>query len=209
MNDHRANDTPEIRPPDPGHLEPSGPADDASIARRVLGLAALFFLAISALIGVDALSDAAAGTPPAHLGIDLAVLVIALAGTGVLALRLLRTERRAGALHRDLVVARADATLYRAEAKEVLAGLAVAIDRQFSEWGLSPAEREIGLLLLKGLSLKEIAVARGTSERTARQQALGIYKKARVSGRAELSAFFLEDLLLPAQPSATRESHSR
>jgi len=53
------------------------------------------------------------------------------------------------------------------------------------------------MLLLKGLGHREVAQVRGTSERTARQQALSIYRKAGLSGRAELSAFFLEDLLPP------------
>ena len=64
----------------------------------------------------------------------------------------------------------------------------------FLEWGLeawkggrlSPAEREVGLLLLKGLSLKEVAETRQTSERTVRQQALAVYRKAGLAGRAEL-----------------------
>jgi DNA-binding CsgD family transcriptional regulator len=44
--------------------------------------------------------------------------------------------------------------------------------------------------------MDEVAKVRGTSERTARDQARAIYRKAGVSGRAELSAFFLEDLLV-------------
>ena len=79
----------------------------------------------------------------------------------------------------------------------MLRGLGAAIDAQFDRWGLSSAEREIALLLLKGLSHKEIAVVRQTSEKTVRQQSLAVYRKAGLSGRAELSAFFLEDLLLP------------
>lgn len=47
-----------------------------------------------------------------------------------------------------------------------------------------------------------MARARGTSERTARQQALAVYRKAGLAGRAELSAFFLEDLLLPPEGDA-------
>ncbi|MGE3975871.1 MAG: helix-turn-helix transcriptional regulator, partial [Bdellovibrionales bacterium] len=50
---------------------------------------------------------------------------------------------------------------------------------------------------LKGLSLKEIAGVRNTTEKTARVQSTAIYSKAGLSGRSELSAFFLEDLLLP------------
>ena len=63
---------------------------------------------------------------------------------------------------------------------------------------MTPAEREVGLLLLKGLSHKEVAAARSTGETTIRQQALGIYRKSGLRNRSELSAFFLEDLLLPA-----------
>jgi DNA-binding NarL/FixJ family response regulator len=53
-------------------------------------------------------------------------------------------------------------------------------------------------LLLKGFSLKEVAEVRGTTERTARTQSATIYTKAGLSNRAQLSAFFLEDLLLPS-----------
>lgn len=80
----------------------------------------------------------------------------------------------------------------------MLRGLGAAIDAQFERWGLSSAEREVALLLLKGLAHKEIADVRGTSEKTVRQQALSAYRKAGLTGRAELSAFFLEDLLLPS-----------
>ena len=51
--------------------------------------------------------------------------------------------------------------------------------------------------MLKGLSHKEIADIRATSETTIRQQALAVYRKSDLRSRAELSAFFLEDLLLP------------
>ena len=68
---------------------------------------------------------------------------------------------------------------------------------------LTPAEREVGLLLLKGLSHKEAADVRNTSETTIRQQALAVYRKAGLRNRADLSAFFLEDLLLPSRPPLT------
>ena len=71
------------------------------------------------------------------------------------------------------------------------------IDRQFRRWKLTPAEAEVAMLLLKGLSHKETAGVRGTSERTVREQARSLYKKGGLAGRSELSAFFLEDLLVP------------
>jgi DNA-binding NarL/FixJ family response regulator len=62
---------------------------------------------------------------------------------------------------------------------------------------LTPAEAQVGVLLLKGLSHKEAAEVRNTSERTVREQARSLYRKADLAGRSELAAFFLEDLLLP------------
>src|SRR5439155_26190872 len=91
----------------------------------------------------------------------------------------------------------ADARRWNQEAQDVLAGLGAAIDCQFDRWGLTPAERDVALLQLKGLRHKEIAELRQTSERTVRQQSLAVYRKAGLAGRSDLAAFFLEDLLLP------------
>jgi DNA-binding NarL/FixJ family response regulator len=113
-------------------------------------------------------------------------------------------RRAAASLGHDLQAAREEAERWRREAGDVLRGLGVAIDRQFERWGLTSAEREIALLLLKGLSHKEVSTVRDTTERTVRQQSLAIYRKAGLAGRAELAAFFLEDLLLPVRPD---ESH--
>ncbi|MGH8659699.1 MAG: helix-turn-helix transcriptional regulator [Gammaproteobacteria bacterium] len=99
---------------------------------------------------------------------------------------------------RDLELARAQGQRWRSEARSFLNGLGEAIDSQFSRWNLTEAEREVALLL-KGLSQKEIAVVRAVSERTVREQARSIYAKAGLTGRAGLSAFFLEDLLAPIE----------
>lgn len=73
--------------------------------------------------------------------------------------------------------------------------LALVLKEQFENWNLTQTEREVAMLLLKGLSFKEIAAVRSTMEKTVRQQASAIYKKANVSGRHEFSAWFIEDLL--------------
>ena len=100
---------------------------------------------------------------------------------------------------RDLEIARVQGQRWRSESRTVLDGLGRAIEQQFSRWNLTEAEREVALLLLKGLSTKEIAGVRCASERTVREQARAIYSKSSLSGRAALSAFFLEDLLAPIQ----------
>jgi DNA-binding CsgD family transcriptional regulator len=93
----------------------------------------------------------------------------------------------------------AERDAWRASAETALAGLARAIDERFAAWGLTPTEREIALLLLKGRSHKQIAYQTSRSERTVRQHAVAVYQKSGLNGRAELAAFFLEDIpLLPS-----------
>lgn len=82
------------------------------------------------------------------------------------------------------------------QALEVARGaLSDVIDRQFQAWGLTPAERDVGFLALKGLDVAEIATLRGAAQGTVRAQLTRIYSKAGVSGRAQFAAFFVEDLL--------------
>lgn len=175
-------------------------ADDLTdVGRRVAVPSATVFVLIAVLIGFDVASDYRAGTNAAHLVVELLVMAVAVAGVFLL-WRLMRSaQHRAESLHADLAVARADAKRFSEEARDVLRGLGEAIDRQFERWGLTPAEREVGLLLLKGLSHREIGDLRKTSEATVRQQALAVYRKAGLRGRSELSAFFLEDVLLPGE----------
>lgn len=131
--------------------------------------------------------------------IEPTVLVMTAAGVVHLLGRMQRQHQEQLSLIRDLEVARREGARWRSDMREVLQGLSSAIDAQFDRWGLTPAEREVALLMLKGLSHKEIAAVRDASERTVRQQARSIYGKADLSGRAALSAFFLEDLLLPVE----------
>lgn len=100
-------------------------------------------------------------------------------------------------LIKDLETARVEGMQWRDSMSDLIKGLSQGIATQFEKWDLTLAEREVGLLILKGMSYKEIAILRDVSEKTVRQQAHTIYKKAKLSGRAALSAFFLEDLLLP------------
>ncbi len=62
---------------------------------------------------------------------------------------------------------------------------------------MTAAEQEIGMLILKGLSHKEVASLRGTTEATVRQQAQSIYQKSSLPGKTAFSAYFLEDLFAP------------
>lgn len=108
-----------------------------------------------------------------------------------------RSAQSVDELRRSLDERRVERDAWRSSAEHALEGLSRAIDRQFDVWELTAAEREVALLLLKGHSHKAIAKHTERSPQTVRQHAAVVYKKAGLSGRAELAAFFLEDLLLP------------
>ena len=108
-----------------------------------------------------------------------------------------RSAQSVDQLRRSLEESSVERDAWRSSAVHALEGLSRAIDRQFDLWELTPAEREVALLLLKGHSHKAIAKHTKRSPPTVRQHAAVVYKKAGLSGRAELAAFFLEDLMLP------------
>jgi len=183
--------------PDDRDVEPTSPA-------IIVGLA-LVFAAIAALAAIDLALDLAEGASVLHVAAEGSVALLGAGGAVVMGRSLARARRQARAhaadadeLGRRLEATRADAERWRRDAGELLRGLGAAIDDQFGRWQLTTAEREVALLLLKGLSHKEIASARGVGEPTVRQQAQAVYRKAGLAGRSELAAFFLEDLLPPA-----------
>ncbi len=156
------------------------------------------FALIAVLMAIDTLIDYRQNGSLAAQTFEILVFIAALAGLAVHAWQLASARTRTERLDRELTETRAEAQRWSREATDVLKGLGAAIDAQFEKWALTPAERDIALLQLKGLRHKEIAELRHTSERTVRQQALAVYRKAGLGGRTDLAAFFLEDLLLPS-----------
>jgi DNA-binding NarL/FixJ family response regulator len=169
---------------------------DPPFGGRSLAVVLAAFAAVALLAGLDLALDLREGTTFLHLTVEGAAFAVGTAGAVTMGRALLRTRRRARELDARLEATQREAARWRAEAEEHLRGLAAAIDQQLDRWGLSPAEKEVALLLLKGLSHKEIAGVRSISEATARQQARAVYKKAGLTGRSDLAAFFLEDLLV-------------
>jgi DNA-binding CsgD family transcriptional regulator len=99
------------------------------------------------------------------------------------------------ALEVDLTKAKTTLAQTQKQSEKLMGDLSKIIQQQFDDWTLTKSEREVALLLLKGLTLDEIAGVRDTKPKTIRQQASNVYKKANLSGRHELVAYFLEDLL--------------
>ena len=137
--------------------------------------------------------------------LEKVLLVGSVAASALVAFEFRGMRRGQLDLLNDLARARTEGEKWRNEAHEYVAGLSRAIAAKFAEWALSEGEADVASLMLKGLSHKEIARLRSTSEATVRQQAAAVYRKSGLGSRAELAAYFLEDLLAPVtERPATR-----
>lgn len=163
---------------------------------------------VATLVGFDILTDSREGVVLWHILIEGTIGIIALMGVFYLLSGSFRLRRRLDQEIADFSAFKKEAAAWRAESRKCIDGLSQAIDLQLSKWKLTVAEKEVAFLLLKGLSLKEVADVRNTSEKTARVQSMAIYAKAGISGRSELSAFFLEDLLSPASSESEQNSNT-
>lgn len=70
------------------------------------------------------------------------------------------------------------------------------LQERFGEWDQTPAERDVALFALKGLSIAQIAALRTTTEGTVKTQTNAIYRKAGVTGRPQFLSLFIEDLMV-------------
>ena len=161
-------------------------------------------LLTASLIGLETL----AGEPPETRGeilielVESLLLVTAMFSSAVFVTRLRKVEREAARLRLDITDAVLAGVEWRQRSERLLADLSQAVEEQFQAWGLTAAESDVAGLILKGLSLKQIAEARSTSEATIRQQAQSAYRKSGLSNRAEFAAFFLDDLFATGAASA-------
>ena len=179
---------------------PATDAVDETSPRLSLGIAGVLMLVAIAGV-VDLVLDAPTTWRSVHVLVEVALMVTSLGFALYLWRGWLRTSRSLDDVRRELLqrqsALQAERDAWKERAQGALENLGQAIDAQFDKWELTPTEREIALLLLKGHGHKQAAALTGRSERTVRQHAVSVYHKAGLSGRAELAAFFLEDLLLP------------
>jgi len=69
------------------------------------------------------------------------------------------------------------------------------MEEHFESWSLTPSERDVAVLAIKGLSIAEIANIRHTKVGTIKAQSNAIYAKAGVTGRPQLLSLFIEELM--------------
>ena len=162
------------RGPDPAR---AGRTVALSVLILVQAGAALFFLVDIAedLAGLHLLPVGL------HYAIEAVAVVALILGIGLAALEIRRVTARQ---------ARMEAQLRAASG-----AFHELLHEHFDAWALTPAERDVALLTIKGLSIAEIARARATRTGTVKAQSAAVYAKAGVSGRAQLLSLFIDELM--------------
>lgn len=146
---------------------------------------ALFLAAAGLQIGcgtiflIDILSEI--GRPTMHLLVEAAGILALAIGAAITLREYRRMARRNHRVERELDAVTGD--------------FQAVVEGYFARWGLSEAERDVALLAIKGVSIADIARMRNTREGTIKAQNAAIYRKAGVSGRAELLSVFVEELI--------------
>ncbi len=150
---------------------------------------------VGVLTAIDVIEDFQEGTQLRHLGLDLGIAMASFFAVALLIWKMTKDKRRIQVLVKEKTILQEIAEKYETKSRLLVEGLSSQIDREFNNWSLSEAEREVALFLLKGLTTHEISEIRNSAEKTVRHQSAAIYKKAGLKGRGELQAYFLEDLL--------------
>ena len=143
----------------------------------------------------DVLTDISLGVPTWHIVEEIVIVLV----SGFVAIFLIFDIRRLNNhihhLKEKLVVSDDKLKGITDEMVVARAQYSHVIHDQFEQWSLTKSEQSVAMLLLKGLSFKEISAVRETKEKTVRQQASTIYSKAGVEGRHDFAAWFLEDFI--------------
>lgn len=108
-----------------------------------------------------------------------------------------------------LVLATRRVTRINDQLKAAAGQFQVYIDRQFDGWLLTPTERHVAILVIKGFSNAEIARLRGTTESTVKSQLTSIFRKADLTSRQQLVACVIEDLVAAIPEAVPADTSTR
>jgi len=151
----------------------------------LLAITAIFFL-------IDSIVDLASESPgelPHNLAEFLAVILLT-ACVVLLSREVGRVLKRHAQVEVQLQAARG--------------AFSEIMERHFEEWSLTPSERDVALLSIKGLPIADIASARNTRDGTVKAQLNAIYAKAGVSNRTQLVGVFIDEIIDAPLPTGEK-----
>ncbi len=156
----------------------------------------VMLLIVISINTTDFLKDLLHGDEWLHISLEVITVFLSFWGIIMVVQQVNNRAHEISELNKEVEKGKKDLALSRTKLKEIGREYSIYLHKQFEDWGLSPSEKEVALILLKGLSFKEMAEVRNTKEKTIRQQASTIYKKSNVTGRHEFAAWFFEDMLV-------------
>ena len=162
--------------------------------RTVLAAFVLFVLGTSALEIFLEISD---GEAFGSMAYDLIRFVVSAAVLALFIVEHISHQQALKKLREQLQRGRGRLVQLDNQSQKLGSQYRAVLQRQFDAWKLTASEQDVVIMMLKGLSFREIAELRETREKTVRQQASSVYRKSGVTSRNELAAWFFEDLLGP------------
>lgn len=158
-----------------------------------------YFLLLISMTSLDMWFDFKHGVPARHLIFEMIILFIGMLGFNYFSSLWFAKYKKQSLQISDLskVLNDRDSQIktLNKKIKSYKEEFRREIEETFRKWNLTASETEVAGLLLKGLSIKEIADLRGSNERTVRSQCTSIYKKSKLENRSQLSSYFLDDLV--------------
>lgn len=154
------------------------------------------YIAILVLValaeGVDGVIDFLEDGFTSAVLLDGLIVLLVFAGTTYI----IRSSSQALRLSRiKLEQVQRENDVFRRANQQVLGEMWKGISAQFRSWGLTTVEAQIAERLIRGYSMKQIAAILSKSERTVRNQARAVYEKSGMTGRSDLAAFFVQDVV--------------
>lgn len=79
----------------------------------------------------------------------------------------------------------------------------------FDQWKLTASEKDVAMLMVKGLRIGEIAGVRGSAEGTIKAHLNSIYRKSGTNSRAELLSLIIDPLMVTPLITTQSETAAR
>lgn len=116
-----------------------------------------------------------------HLVSEGALMILLLTGFSLARSALRQVQRERDTARRDLRSLRGD--------------FDTILHRQFEIWQLTPAQRDVALLTLRGATIADVAGMRNCAEGTVKAHLSAIFRAAGVRTRSELLGHFMDEFL--------------
>lgn len=125
----------------------------------------MLLVIITLLTTSDLISDYLEGTEAWHLAVEALVVLLSVGGIAYLLQAFIKRQGELEQLKLQLAETNDHLSEARQQIRTAGQEYTQVIQKQFDTWQLTPSEKEVASLLLKGLSFDEIANVRNTKEK--------------------------------------------